>query len=220
MKRNILVLLLVAVYALIGCSSSSIVKEEAEAYEERSYSAQEVMTFIDELRVRYTNNKPEHIKALVIAANLDYIEAEDLDIILKEYDYEMEDLAVLYDECILDNAASFQISYEYTQGQVETMDWDNIYAERIDLGAVALNDEDEKTAKKMYDNILVHYATGHLSEGEVAEFRNNLNSCSEDMSSFERTCYSYTWGVLYNELTYTKYLDNPYINYMNSEADK
>ena len=71
-----------------------------------NYSAEDVMKLVDELIVKYPYNKPEHIKALVIAANLDYISKEDMDILLETYEYSIEDLGKLYDECVLDNGFS------------------------------------------------------------------------------------------------------------------
>lgn len=97
-------------------------EEESEITEETvMFSADEVMTHIDTLIAQYTYNDPEHIKALVIAANLDYISEADLDTILTTYGYTMEDLGVLYDECILDNGTSNKISLEYRQGNIEIL---------------------------------------------------------------------------------------------------
>ena len=75
--------------------------ESEEVVEEEFYSAQDVMDLIDELTGKYQYNDSEHIKALVIAANLDYIKAEELDTILTTYGYTMEDLSVLYDDVLL-----------------------------------------------------------------------------------------------------------------------
>ena len=101
------------------------------------------MKHIDELTAKYQYNNPEHIKALVIAANLDYISAEDLDIILNTYGYTIEDLAALYDECILDSANALQNSFAWSQGQIDKLTPEQTYEKRITMGDALINEEDE-----------------------------------------------------------------------------
>lgn len=93
--------------------------ESEELVEEELYSAQDVMALIDELTGKYQYNDPEHIKALVIAANLDYIKAEELDTILATYGYTMEDLSALYDECARDNALSIGDPVAHIDSEVQ-----------------------------------------------------------------------------------------------------
>ena len=121
MKKNFLfvVALIVVVAGFMACSSTEVVESLAsepasssevasddisskEVSEEASseevaegYSADEVMKLVDELTAKYQYNNPEHIKALVVAANLDYICSEDLDTILTTYGYTIEDMATL-----------------------------------------------------------------------------------------------------------------------------
>lgn len=183
-----------------------------EVVEEETYSAQEVMTLVDELTTKYQYNNPEHIKALVIAANLDYITAEDLDIILATYGYTMEDLAVLYDECILDNGAALQASFDYRQGNIDNLSVEETYSERFTISSVALNDLDKENAK-WYDQLLFARATGGNYRDSIAEFHDNIAKINDDMTNFEEICYSYTYGTFHNDLSYAQYLQNPYINY-------
>ncbi len=107
-----------------------------EMVEEVDYSAEAVMALIDDLTAKYQYNDPEHIKALVIAANLDYITAEDLDTILNTYGYTMDELATLYDECASDNALSMGDTIKYYSGEVDSVSPEREYANRIALSDV------------------------------------------------------------------------------------
>lgn len=185
-------------------------EETLEVVEETTmYSADEVMAHIDTLIAQYTYNDPEHIKALVIAANLDYIAEEDLNTILTTYGYSIDELAVVYDDGILDNAAALNESFKYSQGQVDTLAEEDTYEYRITLEVVMLNKIDAENAK-WYDEMLVASSRGKDSVDDLIEFRESVMSVTDNnLSTFERVCYSYTWGILYNELTYVEYLDNP-----------
>lgn len=189
-------------------------EEETEAVEEVvMYSAEEVMTHIDTLITQYQYNNPEHIKALVIAANLDYISEEDLNTILSTYGYTMEELAIVYDECILDNAVALRESFDYRQGNVDTLTEEGTYKYRITLNAVMLNERDAEAAR-WYDGILYRTAHSDNTQDDIIKLREIVQSViGSDISGFERICYSYTWGTLYNELNYTDYLDNPFVAY-------
>lgn len=199
-----------------------VVSEEVATSEETSieeveevvmYSADEVMAHIDSLITQYQYNDPEHIKALVIAANLDYISEEDLNTILSTYGYTMEELAVKYDECILDNAVAMDTSFKYSQGQVDTLEDEDTYEYRITINAVMMNENDVENAR-WYDGILYHRSKGDSNVNDLTKFSEALeNASGNDLINFENVCYSYTFGVLKNQLTYTDYVDNPFTAY-------
>ena len=135
--------------------------EESSATEEETvvYSADEVMAHIDTLITQFPYNNPEHVKTLVIAANMDYISEEDLNTILSIYGYSIDELAVVYDECILDNAAALQKSFEYSQGQINGLAEEETYAKRITLESAMLNDYDKEIAE-WYDEMLISRSCG------------------------------------------------------------
>lgn len=197
-----------------------VVSEEVATSEETSieeaeevvmYSADEVMAHIDSLITQYQYNDPEHIKALVIAANLDYISEEDLNTILSTYGYTMEELAVKYDECILDNGEAHQQTFDFRQGNIDTLTDENTYKYRITLNAVMMNETDAENAR-WYDGILYQSAHSGTSREDIAKFREYiLNINGNELNVAARVCYSYTWGVFYNQLTYIDYLDNPFV---------
>lgn len=118
------------------------------------YSAEEVITHIDTLIAEYQYNNPEHIIALVIASNLDYITAEDLDIILATYGYTMEELATLYEECLLNSCNSFVDTYHYYRGMNESVSKSQKYDNRVTLSSVMLDDEDKLLASEVDTNLL------------------------------------------------------------------
>ena len=193
-------------------------EEETESVQAEAdvimYSADEVMLHIDTLIEQFPYNNPEHIKSLVIAANLDYIAEEDLNTLLSTYGYSIDELAVLYDECILDNAAALNESYKYSQGQVDTLADEDTYEYRITIEASMLNETDAENAK-WYDEMLIVRSQGKVDNTEdIIEFRQNIKSVTDsNLSMVERVCYSYAWGVLYNELSYVDYLDNSFVVY-------
>lgn len=191
-------------------------EETSEAVEETTmYSADEVMAHIDTLIAQFQYNNPEHIKALVIAANLDYISEEDLSVILTEYGYSMEELAVLYDECILDNGASRKLSTEYSQGNADSISMDDKFNERIDLES-SMVDSSDKEFVKWYDQLLLDMSNGEALPEQREVFVERIQNCSDEMTYVERTTFSYTCGIFINSLSYTDYLDNPYTYYINS----
>ena len=149
----------------------------------------------------------------MIAANLDYIAEEDLNMLLSTYGYSIDELAVLYDECILDNAAALNESYKYSQGQVDTLADEDTYEYRITIEAAILNNTDAENAK-WYDEMLIASSKGKDDVNDIMEFRESVMSVTDNnLSMFERVCYSYAWGILYNELSYVDYLDNPFVVY-------
>ena len=197
-------------------SSESISEEESEVVEEPvMFSADEVMAHIDTLIAEYQYNDPEHIKALVIAANLDYISEEDLNTILTTYDYTMEELGVLYDECILDNGASRKLSTDYSQGNVDSLSIEDKFIHRINLESIMM-DLTDKEFVKWYDELLISMSTGDDTPEQREIFVEQVKNCSVEMSYNERTMLCYTCGIFTNSLSYTDYLENPYTYYLNS----
>ena len=201
-----------------------VVSEEVATSEETSieeveevvmYSADEVMAHIDSLITQYQYNDPEHIKALVIAANMDYISEDDLNTILSTYGYTMEELAVKYDECILDNGESNMSSFEYYQGNIEALSEDKDYENRISLNKVMLNDE-EKELAKWYDTLLYGAGKADTNNEQLGEFLAQLESIETDLPNSKRMIYTYTVSVYANDIIYTDYLENPYMYYINS----
>lgn len=203
------------VVEIVSEEISEMVSEEIseDGVAEEAYSAQEVMTLIDDLTAKYQYNDPEHIKALVIAANLDYITAEDLDVILDTYGYTMEELAGLYDDCILDNGASKMLSFDFYQGNVDTLPEDKDYDNRISLNKVMLSEEDKELAQ-WYDSLLCGEAHASSNTAQREEFVQQIQNCKNDMTYSERTMYSYACGLYTNSLVYTEYLENPYVYYI------
>ena len=117
--------------------------------------------------------------------------------------------------CIVSSGASLQASFAYSQGQVDTLTLDDTYANRITLEAVALDLNDKENAK-WYDEVLIARSQRKSNIDDLNKFSSDIKKCSENMSCFERTCYSYTHGTLCNNLLYIDYLENPYRYYINS----
>lgn len=192
-------------------------EETSEAVEETTmYSADEVMAHIDTLIAQFQYNNPEHIKALVIAANLDYISEEDLSVILTEYGYSMEELAVLYDECILDNAKSYEKSYQYVNGNIDILLTEEKYINRITIESIMLNDTDKETSK-WYDELLIDRTVGEATSDRSEKFAEIIKGCGTDLTSAERTIYSYSFGIYTRGGSYENYLDNSYTYYIDTE---
>ena len=197
-------------------SSESISEEASEIAEETvMFSAEEVMTHIDTLIAEYQYNDPEHIKALVIAANLDYISEEDLNTILAEYRYTLEELVVLFDECILDNGNANMTSFDYYQGNIDSLSEDKDYANRISISKVMLNDDDANLAQ-WYDSLLYGAAKANTDNDQLGEFLEQIESVHNNLANSERMMYTYTISVYANEILYNDYLENPYTYYINS----
>lgn len=193
--------------------SSEEVSEEVSSEEVASdYSADAIMKLVDELVVKYPYNNPEHIKTLVIAANLEYISAEDLDTILNTYGYTMDDLALLYDECVLDSADALQNSFAWSQGQIDKLTPEQTYEKRITMGDALINEEDAKFAQK-YDNMLINRSNGNSDRDELVQFRQLVVGSTKEFQGIENFVYSYTSGTFYNDEVYTDYFNNPYVDY-------
>lgn len=243
MKKNILlvVTLVVLVACLVACnstgvaepaasetaSSSEVISEEVsseEVSEEASseevvitYSAEEVMKHIDELTAEYQYNNPEHIKSLVIAANLDYITAEDLDTLLTVYGYSMDDLAALYDEFLVSNSDAFDKSLMRSQGQLDELLPEETYENRIRMQDVMI---DPTTAEFCveYDEMLINRSNGvpiEETQQKVCDFIDNLPA-DVKISNFDNFVYGYTLGMWQGLETAEMFFVNPYAHYQNA----
>lgn len=192
----------------VATSEETSIEEVEEAV---IYSADEVMAHIDSLITQYQYNDPEHIKALVIAANLDYISEDDLNTILSTYGYTMEELAVKYDECILDNAAASKETLEYYQGNIDSLPKELKYSNRIEMQAVMMNESDMEVAQR-YDIFLQGDASGEMIYDERRRYLDEIENCEDNLTSAKRMVYSYSQGVYYR-LSYPELLDNPFAAY-------
>lgn len=163
-----------------------------EAVDEVDYSAETVMALCDELSQKYQYDDPEYIKSLVIAANLDYITDEDLEIILSTYGYTMEDLAVVYEEGISSAVVAYRRTYTYMSGAVDVEFNDEVdYANRILFQEVMLNSNDKELAAQFDESAIVHDGEG-VNDFIVEE---PLTSCENLLSS---VAYSFRRGVVDN----------------------
>ncbi len=183
--------------------------ESEEVLEEEFYSAQDVMALIDELTGKYQYNDPEHIKALVIAANLDYIEAEELDTILATYGYTMEDLSALYDECASDNALSMGDTYIYYRGDVDSVSPEQEYDNRIALADVMLNENDKQFAATFDETsrLASHYdVDADMALADMID--------AEYSTSGEQVAVNFAYASFYGPT-----MENPYATYQNATAE-
>lgn len=119
-----------------------------EAIEEVDYSAEAVMGLIDDLIAKYPDENPEYIKAVVVAANLDYISEEDLNAILTEYGYTLEDMSVLYTEYVTYANDAYEGTSAYYQGDIEP----DVYFDTImPFYEVTMNGKDRQYMELCYD---------------------------------------------------------------------
>ncbi len=185
--------------------------ESEEVVEEEFYSAQDVMDLIDELTGKYQYNDPEHIKALVIAANLDYIKAEELDTILATYGYTMEDLSALYDECAMDSYASAWDTRSYYSGVIDSILPEQDYDNRIVLADVMLNESDKQLAASLDETsrLIVHHGSNSESVAVLSEI-----SCTEYSTSGEHVVVNFAYIHYEGEV-----MENPYATYQNTTAE-
>ena len=129
----------------ISEESTETVSEEIAG--EVDYSAEAVMGLIDDLIVKYPNEKPEYIKAAVVAANLDYISEEDLNAILTGYGYTLEDMSVLYTEYVTYANDARVETFFYYQGDIEP----SVYFDTImPFYEVAMNVQDYQYIEYCY----------------------------------------------------------------------
>ncbi len=189
---------------------SEVVSEEVseEVIEETDYSAETVMTLVDDLIVKYPYNDPEHIKCLVIAANLDYIKAEELEIILTTYGYTMEDLAELYigeNGVLYDATISYWDTYSYHIGTVDSVTEEQRFSNRIPLEAVMLNADDIIYASE-FDEYLI--AASELDGNSEYKAKNYADYTPT--TSGEKVVVSFSKFIYDIDREY-----NPYNDYLN-----
>ncbi len=135
-----------------------------EIVEEVDYSADTVMALCDELSQKYQYDDPEYIKSLVIAANLDYITDENLEIILSTYGYTMEDLAVIYEQGMISSAEAYLTTDTHMSGSTIEFNDEVDYANRVLFQDVMLNPTDKQLAAQFDE-----YAVAN-DNGEIAKF--------------------------------------------------
>lgn len=169
---------------------SEEVSEElpSEEVNEEYYSAEEVMTLVNDLTAKYTYDNPEFIKALVIAANLDYITAADLDVLLDTYGYSMEDLNAIYNskDGIISVGMAYETSKMIFQGSYIEYDETKDYSKRINLSEVMLNEKDRNLAVEFEKTS----STYDLSNFDI---ENPTTSGEVTVNSF---LHLYRWGQL------------------------
>lgn len=141
---------------------------------------------------------------------------EDLNTILTTYGYTIEALADLYDECILDNAKSYEISYQYINGNIDTLLTEEKYTNRITIESIMLNNAD-KEMSKWYDELLIDRTVGELTSDRSEKFAEIIKECGTDLTSAERTIYSYSFGIYIRGGAYIDYLDNSFSYYIDTE---
>lgn len=159
--------------------SSEMVSEEIK--ENEFYSAEEVMALIDELIAEYPYNDPEHIKCLVIGANLDYIEAKELEILLSTYGYTMEELAELYgggNGAVYDAILSCADTIKYHSGQSNLVSDEHNFVNRITLESIMLSNKDKEFAKEVDAQLLNLAQFNGFSMGNLTEISNYETSTS------------------------------------------
>lgn len=154
-----------------------------EMAEEVDYSAETVMALCDELSQKYQYDDPEYIKSLVIAANLDYITDEDLEIILSTYGYTMEDLAVVYEEGIVSSAGAYLTTYTHMSGSTIEFNEGVDYANRILFQDVMLNPNDKEMAAQ-FDEQAKDVVSGDISKFWLEE---PATSCERLLSAASDT---------------------------------
>ena len=131
---------------VVSEATTEAVSEEVVG--EVDYSAEAVMGLIDDLIEKYPNEKPEYIKAAVVAANLDYISEEDLNAILTGYGYTLEDMSVLYTEYVTYANDAYNKTSAYYQGDIEP----SVYFDTImPFYEVTMNETDRKYMELCYE---------------------------------------------------------------------
>ena len=183
--------------------------ESEEVVEEEFYSAQDVMDLIDELTGKYQYNDPEHIKALVIAANLDYIKAEELDSILATYGYTMEELSTLYDECAMDSYVAIGSTIGYYSGVEDSISPEREYDNRIALADVMLNESDKQFAASFDENARLAAKLDGDARTALGEIRD-----TEYVTSGEHAVVNFAYTLFRGEV-----MENPYATYQNTTAE-
>lgn len=105
-------------------------------------------------------------------------------------------LAVLYDECIIENGISNKMSLEYSQGNIETLSPEEKYENRITLEAIMLNDSNKENSL-WYDSLLIDDSNGNTTYERRSELAERIEDCNEQLTYAEMLVYSYSWGDIY-----------------------
>lgn len=172
-----------------------------ETIEEVDYSAEAIMGLVDDLIVKYPNENPEYIKAAVIAANLDYISEEDLNAILTEYEYTLEDMSVLYTEYVTYAHDAYEGTSAYYQGDIEP----DVYFDTImPFYEVTMNGKDRQYMELCYDCRDERYRI-------IAEVNDQYNKMYYD--AIDKGTYSS--GMMVCDAVWIDPTLNPYEQYAN-----
>ena len=190
----------VSVFA--GCVPSSMPQQSTntpseavseEVVEMPEVTAETVMNLVDELTKKYPYNDSEHIKTLVIGANMSYLSKEDLDTILEEYGYTLEALAIMYagEDGVLSEAyAAYKTTYNaYDSGNAANLAKEEDYRNRILLQDIMLNPQDRQLAED-YDEILFGSVEVNHENSE------QYVKCLGDIDAAAQTWKYYNEGML------------------------
>ena len=180
---------------------SEVVSEETtEIVDETDYSAEAVMALVDSLTETYKYDDPEHIKAAVIAANLDYITAEDLDTLLNTYGYSMETINEAYIGFLTEHANDFHSTHDYYNGEVETpVSAERDYQNNMNLSDIMLN-KDDKIFAEQVDDLMGQFSLAN-GDNEVMIMTMNM----ETDNNAQNLCTSYIKEVCYCIITETPF---------------
>lgn len=180
-------------------------EEITEAVDETDYSAEAVMALVDSLIETYQYDDPEHIKAAVIAANLDCISEEDLETLLSTYGYTVESINEVYIEFLTDHTNDFHDTHDYYNGEVEVpVSAEHDYQNNMNLSDIVLN-KDDKTFAKQVDELMKNFS---MANGNNEEMIMTMNMEVDNNAQY--LCTSYIKEVCYciiTETPYEKYLD-------------
>lgn len=182
-------------------TNTEVEASEEVVVEETVCTAQDIMTLVDTLTAKYTYDNPEHIKAMVIAANLDYIPEEELNTLLTTYGYTIDDLNQLLYEGTVSLVESVDSTFEYYKGMEDSVDDSLLFDNRISLSDIMLDEKDKAIAVQAdMENINVaHYTTS------------NSDYCKIDATISGETMIVYVSDALW----YYEYNMTPYDNYQN-----
>jgi len=180
---------------------SEVVSEETtEIVDETDYSAEAVMTLVDSLTETYKYDDPEHIKAAVIAANLDYITAEDLGTLLNTYGYSMETINEAYIGFLTSHADDMHVTCDYYDGKSDVMiSNENNYQYNIKLTEIMLNNDDKLFASEI-DGLMKKFSVADGNTDEMISFME-----MEVANNAQNLCTSYIKEVCYYMITETPF---------------
>ncbi|MBQ7971979.1 MAG: hypothetical protein IJ291_00795 [Lachnospiraceae bacterium] len=187
--------------------SAEPTEEITEAVDETDYSAEAVMALVDSLIETYQYDDPEHIKAAVIAANLDYISEEDLETLLSTYGYTVESINEVYIGFLTDHTNDFHDTHDYYNGEVEVpVSAEHDYQYRVKLSSLMMNDSDKEYAEKV-DKLMDESSRFAVLGKDVDEL-----VTGEIKNNSENFCVSYVYELYYHTLCKT-----PFEKYVNTE---